>query len=66
MKLEKDRTMDWFTVSLLALLAPMPFIAAVIITAIIVLAAAQATTLLYRWFGRVQRSGFEQAKALAN
>lgn len=58
--------MDWFTVSLLALLAPMPFIAAVIITAIIVLAVAQATTLLYRWFGQAQRSGFEQAKALAN
>lgn len=38
--------MEWLTI---ALLAPMPVIAAVVITAIIVLVAAQASVLLYRW-----------------
>lgn len=46
MQLDKDCTMEWLTI---ALLAPMPVIAAVIITTIIVLVAAQASLLLYRW-----------------
>lgn len=57
--------MDWFTISLLALLAPMPLISAVLITAIIVLVAAQATTLLYRWLGHAHPSGSVRGKALA-
>ncbi|HRH79664.1 MAG TPA: hypothetical protein PLW81_01305 [Thiobacillaceae bacterium] len=39
--------MDWFTFGILALVAPMPFIAAVVIGAVILLVSGQALYLLF-------------------